>query len=399
MEALINDGDYSSAVIQVKDNYGDYCVVGFYSLDRQTHHLKHFVFSCRILNLGIAQYVYSKLNFPSLDIIPEVAETLDGSFPDWISEITSEEEQQEPPVRKNGESKIKILFRGGCEFTQMLFYLKNNGIAVEEETNYVSKENLAIHQGHSQVLIDTLTISPEDKRYLEESAHIPFVDADFYKTKVFGLGYDCLVYSLHMDFTQELYAQKKQNLILPYGGYHSYWTDINSHPDIVKKVNPRGLNSINEQNLGVFASEFKHLGQISPDHFLENLKQIRNKIPSHIPIVFINGAEVQNPKSLGKNVKMRHQLMNGVLDGFVEKTENCHLLDLRKIVTHESQLTLNSRHFQREIYRMISLELLQILNIALDRKIEKKLSLKSKLLSKAHALVNMAKKVKRKILK
>lgn len=51
LEALINDGDYSSAIIQVKDNYGDYGVVGFYSLDRQTHHLKHFVFSCRILNI------------------------------------------------------------------------------------------------------------------------------------------------------------------------------------------------------------------------------------------------------------------------------------------------------------------------------------------------------------
>ncbi|MDO9554795.1 hypothetical protein [Rhodonellum sp.] len=96
---------------------------------------------------------------------------------------------------------------------------------------------------------------------------------------------------------------------------------------------------------------------------------------------------------------MRHQLMNGVLDGFVEKTENCHLFGLGKIVTRESPLTLSSRHFQREIYSMIPLELLQILNIALDRKIEEKLRLKSKLLSKAHALVDMAKKVKRKILK
>lgn len=398
VEALIDNPDFSSAIIKVTDNYGDYGIVGFYSLDRQNHHLKHFVFSCRILSLGIPQYVYSKLKFPALDIVPEVAEALDESFPDWITETNSEKVFQQVPNQKKQNSRIKILFKGCCEFTQMLFYLKNNGIVVEEETNYVSKENLAIHQGHSQVLLDALTISPKDKKYLEESVHIPFVDAYFYKTKVFDLGFDCLVYSLHMDYTQELYAHEKRNLILPYGGYHSYWTDNNSHSDIVKKINPRGLNSINEQHLGVFASEFRHLGQISPAHFLENLKQIREKIPSHIPIVFINGAEVQNPKSLEKNAKMRHQMMNGVLDGFLEKNENCHLLDLRKIVTQESQLTLNSRHFQREIYSKISLALLQILNIAVDRKIGTKLSLKSKLLSRAGALVELAKKTKRELL-
>ena len=98
-DILSNDA-YESAYIRVKDKYGDYGIVGFYSLyGRQ---LVHFLFSCRTLGLGIEKYIYRKLNYPLLAIKGEVATDLENCENiDWIQESVIKDNESDEKRKRN----------------------------------------------------------------------------------------------------------------------------------------------------------------------------------------------------------------------------------------------------------------------------------------------------------
>lgn len=374
IEKLLNAANYSSAVIKVQDKFGDYGVVGFYSINNSENKLKHFVFSCRILNLGVTQYIYSKLGFPSLDIVPEVAEDLDESSPNWISEKSYNRKKNISQTRTDDENREKVLFKGGCDLVQTLFYLTDSDFSIIEETNYVSEENFPIHQEHTQVLIDSQEMSKKDKEYIENSFYIPFTDQNFYNTKVFDGNYSCLIYSLLMDYTQEMYKHKSRGFLLPFGGYDD-WTEKKNHSQIIKNYQDRNIKNVNEEVLKKFGAEFEHVGKITPEYFVRNLEKLRSYLPGDIPMIFFNGAEIKEEGSEEKGSYERHIVMNNALDQFIQNSSNSYLVDVREFVVKKSQLKKNIRHYNRETYKKISLRLLNILNTVVDSRINTNLTL------------------------
>ena len=371
VEQLISNPNLEIKLLEVKDNYGEYGIVGLYALNLVNNKLEHFVFSCRIINLGVAQYVYAKLNFPDLDIIPEISETLDKTSPSWITEY---EEIIIENLESNSREK-KILFKGGCDLDQMLYYLNGNNIDIVKEVNYVNASGCPVHQEHTQILLDSEHITKSKIEYVTN--HIPFADKDFYNTKVFENQYDCLVYSVLMDYTQELYFNKKEKITIPFGGdQEKIWTIKENKAQIVKKWSQRNVKSINNKSVQFFCDNFQHKGKISSQQFFDNLLEIRKKIPKNIPIIFVNGTEIHSLSNAEKlaNTHDRHIKMNAVLDKFINETDGTYLLDLREIVVNKHQLLDNIRHYKREIYQKMAEELLSILNLHVDSSIESRIN-------------------------
>lgn len=375
VESLIQDPDHASAVIRVRDQYGDYGIAGFYSLHRPTGTLQHFVFSCRILNLGVAQYVYAQLGCPALKVVPEVAEPLDRSCPDWITEVPDFESDGETEGAAETSRAARLLFKGGCDLRQMLSYLQNVSLTIEEEINYVAANQFTVHRDHTQTLLDAVRLDPDDRRFVQQSPFIPFADEGTYRTRVFDADYDVLVYSLLKDYTQEIYEHRTRRLRVPYGGYGEYWTDPANHRQIAESHQAGGRVCVTEQTLRDFSEQFRHVGQITPDAFVGNLQEIRGMIPVRIPIIFINGAEVGPPHTSEIGDVQRHRLMNEALDGFIANSENTYLLDVRRLVTRASQLTSNIRHYNREVYRRMAVTLLELLRPLLPGEIYPRLSM------------------------
>ena len=54
----------TSGYVRVRDRYGDYGICGFYSVARHEGALVDFLFSCRVLNMGVEQWLYEKLGRP-----------------------------------------------------------------------------------------------------------------------------------------------------------------------------------------------------------------------------------------------------------------------------------------------------------------------------------------------
>ena len=89
IKALLNDDSYKNGYVTVKDNFGDYGLVGFFSV--KDDKCIHFLFSCRTLGMGIEQYVYNYLGRPELEIVGEVISDLSSEeLPKWINQNIEE---------------------------------------------------------------------------------------------------------------------------------------------------------------------------------------------------------------------------------------------------------------------------------------------------------------------
>ena len=171
-----------------------------------------------------------------------------------------------------------------------------------------------------------------------------------------------------MDYTQELYVHKTENITLPFGSWDQIWTDENRHEAVLEKYGKRKI-PIEKELLKEFSEQFEHVGKISPEAFVENLKKIRSLISLETPIVFMNGAEVDSPSPLEVGAKTRHEKMNKALDQFIATSDNTHLLDVRQVVDSASQLTNHIRHYSRESYKDLSIDFLVLLNKTIDNNI------------------------------
>ena len=114
---------YHAGAVKVTDKYGDYGVVGFYMTQRfaNRYQLDHFVFSCRIMNMGIEQYVYEQLGKPEINVVEPVAGGLeDFAQVDWINGVDVKSDL----VAVANDSKLLLL--GGCDLLQVATYCSTN---------------------------------------------------------------------------------------------------------------------------------------------------------------------------------------------------------------------------------------------------------------------------------
>lgn len=398
LDLLLQDHKMENGLIKVTDKYGDYDFVGFYSYDKEAHSLLHFVFSCRILNLGIPQFIFEKLNKPKLDIIPEVAEGLDGESPVWIEELEFQFEDQNASVSQNKEDAINALYKGGCEYDQLLFLLKNNNVNVINELNYNTKENIPTFPYHTETILDAYRLSDEVKNKLVQDPLLIFIDKRYYQTRLFEKNYDCFIFNTKMDYNQFMYRHRKDKYKVQHGTFGNDYTDKADHAKILNKLVKRGVPNISQAYFDQFTEEFERLGRISKEQFIKNLHEIRRLIPQKIPMILINQPELINgEKQYAKPMYERYKMMNAALEQFISESNNVHLLDVRQVIDHESKLESDISHFKRRYYRQLSQNLLLLLQQVLPKKVNASIGLKSLVLDFGMSIIVRTKEFKQKV--
>lgn len=95
----VEQGDLAAAIIDVVrhdswsifawDNYGDYGLVGFVMVDRQSKRLIHFTFSCRVMHMGLERYAVGKIREkqPACDFAP-LGGRVELCEADWITDVS-----------------------------------------------------------------------------------------------------------------------------------------------------------------------------------------------------------------------------------------------------------------------------------------------------------------------
>ncbi|UOR07480.1 hypothetical protein MUN82_10370 [Hymenobacter aerilatus] len=336
--------------VRVRDQFGDYGLVGVYAVGLDSNHLIQFVFSCRILHLGVEQFTYAHLGFLRLEVQGEVATDLNQTDrPDWITIVTPSQEQSAPATPGNTAARLRVLLKGGCDLGQLTPFLQAFQLEITEEFNYVNENQIPVHVEHLELLRQGRELSASERQRL---SRLPFLGAEAFDTKLWDGKYDALIYSPLMDYTQELYRENNSGIVVPFGGYY----DLTAQDPVTQaaKHARRKFKGMDETFLRQFQQEFTCIGQETPADFRQNLRWLRAQVPATVPIFFLNGAEIDVPGSSETGAKARHQQMNQVLAEFVAEAENCYLIDVRDFIHTPADVTNNLRHYQRAHYRTLA---------------------------------------------
>ena len=338
LQNILQDKSYKNLYVQVQDNYGDYGIVGFVSVKNNI--LEHFLFSCRTIGMGIEQWVYSELGFPTLEKKGEtIGDVNSQDRPAWINQATGSKQFAQKRMRA---SKKSVLIHGGCDLSQMEPYL--SGIKVSTEFNY-----RRFHRDHSVFAFDYLNenLSRYKKDIIE---NVPFIDKICFETRMFENGYDYIVISVLMDYAQGVYSLKAcPEIKIAYGNHN-------------RQINVENTVGYSTDELKWFLDNFDFAGRTSESEFLEYLRMLRKNISQNAKIIFINGCEVLHENKDEEGFIDVHKKLNRVLDDFAACNENVYLLDVRKIVTKREHLTNNIRHYTRDVYFKMAEELIRIIN-------------------------------------
>lgn len=132
---LLKNPNIETRMIHATDNFGDYGLIGFYSLYQGN--LIQFVFSCRIMNMGIEQFVYQYLGYPKIKVEGYTASELSRDQQiDYIKVISNDvhvhdEESIESILTE--DSQVNIFALGACDLYHPISYfaLPNNYFVYE----------------------------------------------------------------------------------------------------------------------------------------------------------------------------------------------------------------------------------------------------------------------------
>ena len=354
---LLCNPDFENACIQVKDKYGDYGIAGFYSLNKQSNELEHFLFSCRVLNLGIEQYIYALLGFPEIKIIPEVASALNNNEkPFWIN---SDDKAEKVFVKNKKKKHYNLLLKGGCDLEQIFHYLQHENINLKTEFPLTFKSH---HQLRSDCTL-CMRNSVELKREIQDKLinEVPFLGRHLFETEVFNNDYDVLILSLVNNYWTAVYKEKTTGIKIP--SVHRIFDEATGELDEYFII--RGIQYDNEL-LKVFKERYDYEGKLSPDEFKVNLKFLLQKITK--PVIFINATEIpfvdRGFTSAAARIDVSTERiieMNRVLDDIIAGNKNCYLLDMRKIALKNTDMKISPFHYRREIYIKMSENLFRII--------------------------------------
>lgn len=143
--------DVRAGLVSVRDRFGEYGFCGFFLLRGHWGHkeLVHFAFSCRVLGMGIEQWVWRKLGEPKLAIVGEVVSDLSVD-PDWINLSTGGLSGMQIPT-----SPRAVRIRGACELEVIDHFFRLGADSLMLEV--VSwKDGLTMMKHHSALLRQSL---------------------------------------------------------------------------------------------------------------------------------------------------------------------------------------------------------------------------------------------------
>ncbi len=333
LNILLHDSHSKNVCIRVRDRFGDYGICGFLSYDINRNFLNHFLFSCRLLNMYIETYVYKKFGSPRINIVEPVSGQLFfNSDIDWIKEVNHI--YDDTNIKHITDCK-RILLVGGCDLRQMAHYIDKRRFSLICEFNHPNTKGYQIHKDHTLYFRQKYDLSDDLKM---ELLRLPCCDNDMFDTKVFEGDYDVLVFSVLMNYTQNIYVNKEKGYKVSCGGYKR---DIR---ELLNKI------KISQTEINGFCEEFDNIGQQSENDFLDDLNWLVDRVKK--PIFFINGAEIKEIiNNLEDTAYERHCRMNKILDIFVkEHSDQCKILDIRKIVDKREKCKDNIRHYNRNVY-------------------------------------------------
>ena len=356
LSSLFHDPSVQCGYVEVKDRFGDYGIVGFYAIHQSM--LLHFVFSCRILNMGVEQYVYHMLGRPKLQIVGEVSSSLKSPCPEWINQT-----QQTNSAQKKKTARGKILIKGQCDMQQMFAFM-NDGPNIITEFVYVNSKGISIEQGnHSVHIVESKTLDDDTKNRLIHE--LPFGDKGMFRTAIYNKDIDWIMLSTISEGNLGMYREKQSGAIVAFGEYTNDLTDETIWNQLIQKQIFTANCRFNKASLQSIREKYQFIGRITPDKVRENLEFIYSHIAPSARLVLSLGVEIPyegNQSPAYEDRHIYHKNLNAVIREWAQDKDNVFLLDTNDYVKSQSDFTNNINHYTKEIYYRMTMDFIHLVN-------------------------------------
>ena len=351
LEDTIKNND--CAYIIAEDKFGNYGICGFYALNKKENKFVHFLFSCRIMNMGIEQFVYDYLRRPQIEIKGEVASTLDSKV-DWIEIVENLEIKTAPVPKLNNKN---ILFKGPCDLYLTLSYIEAD-CNIDTEFPYWNKQLVYIlAHTHTAFIEQTHRLSKE--KLAELSMRFPFPNEDEFRTKFFDEKYNLVFLSLLTVTHSGIYINKDDGTYAFFGFADCDITNESNWEKILAPI-PVEARLQNILMLKEFQKHYVFGGNPPVDLVIKNINYILDNLKAKL--VLILGSEIPTDKIQAgyENMAERHKILNSAIkETFKEKVE---FIELTDFIKSDEDYTTCINHFSRRVYVDLAQRVVEIAN-------------------------------------
>lgn len=352
--ALLKDPNVETKMIRVTDNFGDYGFVGFYSLYQRN--LIHFVFSCRIINMGVEHFVYQYLNCPKIKVVGDTASHLSRERQiDYIKIVNeANRKYEEDSIEKilTEESQINIFALGACDLYHPIAYfsLPNNDFLYECNV-FVGNER-GVNVG-TEYIRSQYDMTDEEKNFCRRHFQ-NYTRYNVFKSNIFNEMWDYVILSFHDDMIYKIYENKlKPNLRIVFSPEKVFGD--------TSVINiSKGKSVSYEEQRAWLDENFSKGHYITPKRFEENLLWIAAKLPKKTKIILINGPVFDFfRETLPHCPAAREQIiaLNKVIAHVCETySEKFALVDINKVIRSRNDVTNYIFHLKAETAFRLFLE-------------------------------------------
>lgn len=361
LKILLEDDSVSCAYVSVRDNFGDYGIVGFYAL--KENQLIHFVFSCRTLGMGIEQFVYNKLGRPQLTIVGEVISDLSGDMPRWINQNVAESTVDQMKIRNLTEHMV--LVKGPCDLFQVYPYIANTEM-FDTEFTYGLPSGLTIEStGHTTNIVEALRLSSNQKQTVLDE--VPFTDIGQFCDNIFKRNYKVVFLSILADCNLGVYRRKESGERFAFIEYIHPITDRENWPGLITgKYSTAGFQ-FTKEILENFSEKYEFIGRNTPEQIVENLSYIRLHLPQSCVLTIMLGGELYYEKNTFEAYENRHLVhkeVNAAIRAWAHGQSNVRLMDVNRYLVDQNSFYDHFNHYIKPVYYALASEMVEIVNEA-----------------------------------
>lgn len=362
LESILQNKEYDCGYVTVTDRFGDYGIVGFYA--KKGNELEHFLFSCRTMGQKIEQWVYAQLGFPELDVVGDVRTELNQTeCPGWINHsMTSTEEGADT---QSQEINCKVLFKGPCDLSHSLVYIKGSD-QFDTEFTYVSNAAGRIIDAHNHsVHIEGLhTYSEQEKQEIAEDC--TFIDPAMLDGGFFTNGYDVIVLSTLIESTYQIYKKKGTNLRVVFGGMDL--TDSDNWERYITKRFYEGGNDFTRSFLESFSQKYECIGLTTPEMYISFLQKCLEWLPEKTHLCLILGTTKMYDSE--DDVQQRHKSLNDAVKSFANNHPRIRYIEIDDCIHDSSDFEGGINHFSSKVYYEIAQRIIAVIQSVTGKEVE-----------------------------
>ena len=395
LKALLENPNASCAYITVNDKFGDYGIVGFYAL--VANKLEHFLFSCRVMGLGAEQFVYSTLNYPTLEAVGEVVSPLTKApAPAWINNNSIQNVNTATKGGNTVPQEGKFLFKSPCDFSQTIAYLTNDNLFTCE-FDYVgaARGNVIAGHNHSVFLSQLKDYSPTEKQEILRDCI--FYDKEMFNGTIYTKKYDIVFLSTFTDAFAGIYQKKNSDIQVTAGSYLYPLTDQNFWPELITGKHYSASNTFTEEYLKEFSEKYEFRGKSTPEDYCRRINKILNDLDPQTVLCLILGVEFpceKNTEPFYADRHLAHIELNEAIRKLAKNNKRLKLLDMNELVKGQNDLTVNLNEFPSRINYDLSKKVISIIN----ESVKVEIGNRSSLLVHFDVVLNNAKRLVRNLI-